>query len=63
VTKKEHKYWRDWWLKDAADRVKNKDWLGASDAYGAAAHHDAVLDAIKSHKPDMQTTSKPECEP
>jgi hypothetical protein len=50
MTKKEHKYWCGAWLRTAASRVEEKDWLGASNAYLSAAHHAAVLAALKQAK-------------
>jgi len=47
MTLKEHRKWKRWFLKQAALYVKRRDWLLASEHYGAAAHHAAVLDAVK----------------
>jgi hypothetical protein len=38
-------------LKVAAECVRDKDWLEASQYYAYAAHHAAVIAALKAAKP------------
>ncbi len=48
MTLKEHIYWKQCWLRHAAKAVKRRDYAEAADAYCSAAHHEAVVKAVKS---------------
>ena len=50
MTTKDHKKWKIWFLKIARKEVRRRDWLAASDAYRAAAYHEAVAGAIKGKR-------------
>lgn len=47
VKAKDHKKWKMWFLKVARQEVARRDWLAASDAYRAAAYHEAIISAVK----------------
>lgn len=42
MSRKDHEKWKRWWLKVAAKEVRRRDYLKASDAYRAAAFHQAI---------------------
>jgi hypothetical protein len=45
-----HKRCKGIYLRYAAASAKRRDYLAAADWYRAAAHHDAVIAALKLHK-------------